>query len=125
MAGGTYRKGGMQARKAILEAVYEAYNRRDVPVMVAALDPQVEWWDMLTGQPLKGREAVGAYWTKQFEVMRIEATPLAFDTLPDGRVVVTVAHTMRKPDGQLWGNDRVTHVVTFGPDNLILRMDPS
>ena len=125
MAGGAYRKGGMRTRQAILEAVYEAYNRRDVPTMVAALDPDVEWFDMLTGAPLKGRESVGAYWTEQFKVMRIEATPVAFDDLPDGRIAVTVAQSMRKLDGQLWGNDRVTHVVTFGPDNLIRRMDPS
>jgi ketosteroid isomerase-like protein len=112
-------------RRAILEAIYEAYNRRDVPAMVVALDPDVEWLDMLTGEPLKGRDAVGAYWSEQFKVMRIEATPVAFDELPDGRVAVTVAQAMRRPDGQLWGHDRVTHVVTFGDDDLIRRMDAS
>lgn len=125
MARGAHKKGGMQTRRAILEAVYEAYNRRDVPAILATLDPDVEWVNMLTGAPLKGRDAVGAYWTEQFKVMRVEATPIAFDELPDGRIAVTVAQAMRKPDGQLWGHERVTHVVTFGPDDLILRMDVS
>ena len=115
----------MQKRKAMLEALYEAYNRRNVAAMVVALDPQVEWMDMLAGAPIKGREAVGAYWTQQFKLMDTEVSPVAFDALPDGRVVVTAAQTMRKPDGTLWGNEKVTHVITFGEDGLILRMDPS
>ena len=119
------RKGRMRTRREILEALYEAYNRRDVPAMVAALDPGVEWFDQLEGAPIKGRDAVGAYWTAQFEVMRPEVTPVAFDTLSDGRVVVTAAQSMRRPDGRVWANERVTHVITFGDDGLIRRMDPS
>lgn len=115
----------MRRRQAILEGLYEAYNRRDVPAMVAALDPGVEWFDQLAGAPIKGRDAVGAYWTAQFEVMRPEVTPVAFETLPDGRVVVTASQAMKRTDGQLWGNERVTHVITFGDDDLIRRMDPS
>ena len=74
---------------------------------------------------LTGRDAVGAYWIAQFEVMRPEVTPVAFDTLPDGRVVVTADQSMRKPDGRVWANERVTHVITFGSDDRIRRMDPS
>jgi ketosteroid isomerase-like protein len=114
-----------QAPKDLLEALYEAYNRRDVPAMVASLSPDAEWLDMLKGEPIKGRDAVGAYWTQQFQQMDIEATPLTIDALPDGRMVVTAAQTMKRPDGTLWGNEKVTHVITFGPDGLILRMDPS
>ncbi len=113
-----------KARKASLEAVYEAYNRRDVPALLAALDSQVEWTDMLDGAPLKGREAVGAYWTRQFKLLDIEVAPLTFEPLPDGRLAVTAAQTIRNPDGSLWGHDRVVHILTFGPDGLILRMDP-
>ncbi|WGM39419.1 nuclear transport factor 2 family protein [Caulobacter sp. NIBR1757] len=115
----------IQKRRRKLEALYEAYNRRDVAAMVADLDPQAEWMDMLQGVPIKGREAIGAYWTAQFKLMDIEVSPLTFDPLPDGRMVVTAAQTMKKPDGTLWGNERVTHVITFGKDGLILRMDPS
>lgn len=113
-----------KARKASLEAMYEAYNRRDVPAMVAALDPRVEWTNMLDGKPLKGRDAVGAYWTEQFELLDIEVSPLTFEPIPDGRLAVTAAQTIRNPDGSLWGNDKVIHVITFGADGLILRMDP-
>lgn len=115
----------MENRKARLEVLYEAYNRRDIATMVAALDPQVGWMDMLEGVPIRGRDAVGAYWTEQFKLMDFEVTPVAMDALPDGRVVVTAAQTMKRPDGTLWGSDKVTHVITFGDDGLILRMDPS
>jgi len=114
-----------ETREAVLEGLYEAYNRRDVPSMVAALDPCVEWMDMLKGEPIKGREAVGAYWTQQFGLMDAEVTPVAMDRLPDGRIVVTAAQTLKKPGGGLWSSDKVTHVITFGKDGLILRMDAS
>ncbi len=119
------KKSGIQTRRAALEVLYDAYNRRDVPTLVAALDPQVEWTDLLNGQPLKGPDAVGAYWTDQFRLVLTEVTPLGFDELPDGRLAVTVARTMKTPEGGDWGNDRVTHVFAFGPDGLILRMDPT
>ena len=114
-----------QTRRKRLKAVYEAYNRRDVAAMVAALDPQVEWTDMLEGAPIKGREAVGAYWSDQFKLIDIEVSPLTMEPLPDGRLVVTADQTIKKPDGTLWGNERVTHLITFGEDGLILRMDAS
>lgn len=116
---------GIERRKERLETLYEAYNRRDVATMVAALDPRVEWMDILEGAPIQGREAVGAYWIEQFKLMDIEVTPLTIDALPDGRLAVTAAQTMKKADGSLWGNERVIHLVTFGEDGLILRMDAS
>ena len=115
----------VEVHRALLEPLYEAYNRRDVPAMLTALDPEVEWCNVLQGVPIKGREAVGDYWRGQFELMRTEVSPLTYEPLPDGRLEVAVAQTMRKPDGQLWANERVTHTFTFGPDGLIVRMDPS
>ena len=115
---------GIETRKKRLAALYEAYNRRDIPTMVAALDPEVEWMDLLNGSPLKGAGAVADYWTDQFAMMATEVTPLAIDVLPDGRLVVTAAQTLKKLDGTLWANQRVTHVITFGENELIRRMDP-
>ncbi|MDO9337487.1 MAG: ketosteroid isomerase [Caulobacteraceae bacterium] len=115
----------MQTRRALIETLYEAYNRRDVAALVAALDPGVEWTNQLDGELLKGPEAVAEFWKSQFEVMLIEASPVAFEDLPDGRVAVSVAQTMRRADGQLWGSDHVTHTVTFGPSGLILKMEAS
>lgn len=115
----------LEARKALLAPLYEAYNRRDVSAMLSALDPQVEWCDLIEGKPIKGRAAVGDYWRGQFELMRTEVSPLTYTRLSDDRVAVEVAQTMRKLDGQLWGNERVLHTFTFSADGLVLRMEPS
>jgi len=115
----------VEAYKAVLEPLYEAFNRQDVPAMLEGLDPGVEWRDVLNGVQIKGRAAVEAYWRGQFEIVRTELSPLTYTSLPDSRVEVDVDQTVRRLDGGLWANQRVTHTYTFSPDGLILRMDPS
>jgi hypothetical protein len=114
-----------KAYRALLEPLYEAFNRQDVPAMLGGLDPEVEWRDVINGVPIKGREAVGEYWHSQFELVRSELSPLTYTPLPDGRVEVDVAQTVRRLDGGLWANQRVTHTYTFSPDGLIVKMVPS
>ena len=114
----------IEEHRALLEPLYDAFNRQDVPAMLSGLDPEVEWQDLLEGVPIKGRDAVADYWRGQFEIVRAELSPLTYTPLPDGRVAVDVAQTVRRLDGGLWANQRVTHTYTFGPDGLILRMDP-
>ena len=47
----------------IVQGMYEAFGRGDIPVVIAALDPQVEWWEAENfiyddGNPYVGPDAV-------------------------------------------------------------------
>ena len=47
----------------VVKGVYEAFGRGDIPAVLAALDPQVEWWEAenfiyADGNPYVGPEAV-------------------------------------------------------------------
>ena len=47
----------------VVKGMYEAFGRADIPAVLAALDPQVEWWEAenfiyADGNPYVGPEAV-------------------------------------------------------------------
>ena len=47
----------------VIKGMYEAFGRGDIPVVLAALDPQVEWWEAenfiyADGNPYLGPQAV-------------------------------------------------------------------
>ncbi|MFE7269250.1 hypothetical protein [Streptomyces sp. NPDC057623] len=80
--------------------------------------------NVLDGVRLHGREAVRAYWARQFAaghpLVRLE--DLRPDT--DGEAVVaTVRPGMRDASGDLWAEETVEHVYRFDGDGLVTRMD--
>lgn len=88
------------------------------------LAPDVDWPNMLDGGRLHGREAVRAYWARQFAaghpLVRLEW--LGSDGLA-GAVAVTVQLGVRDASGERWTRETVEHVHRFGEDGLVVRMD--
>ena len=113
------------AREALLRRMYEVFStdERDVFV-VRCLAPDVDWPNVLDGVRLQGREAVRAYWARQFAaghpLVRLEGLRLDGD---GEAVVVTVRPGMRGASGDLWAEGTVEHVYRFGADGLVVRMD--
>jgi len=112
----------MGDREALLTRLYEAFNRQDIEAVLLALHPEVDWPDTLEGRRRHGRDDVRDYWTGQFRVIRSEVSPVTFETLADGTVVVTAVATVRGVDGQLWSDSKMRHLYRFDGD-LIIRMD--
>jgi hypothetical protein len=88
------------------------------------LAPDVDWPNVLDGVRLHGREAVRAYWARQFAaghpLVRLEG--LRPDD--DGEsVVVTARPGLRDASGDRWAQETVEHVFPFGGDGLVARMD--
>jgi ketosteroid isomerase-like protein len=110
--------------RSLLEAAYEAFNRRAVDAALAGMAPEVEWPNAWEGGYVHGRAAVRDYWTRQWRELDPEAHPVAMTVLDDGRVRVLVEQTVR-PVGAAAGEattQQVAHVYTFG-DGLVTRMD--
>ena len=78
-----------------LRAAYRAFNARDVEAALELMHPEVEWPNAWEGGRVIGREAVRAYWTRQFESIQSTVEPERFDTRPDGTIAVTVRQTVR------------------------------
>jgi ketosteroid isomerase-like protein len=106
----------------LLRALYDAFNRRDIEEALAAMQPDVDWPNAWEGGRVVGREAVRAYWTRQFEAIDARVQPTGFSVGEDGRISVAVHQVVRGLDGAVLADHMVTHVYAFR-DGLVERMD--
>ncbi|GAA4006989.1 nuclear transport factor 2 family protein [Streptomyces sp. NBC_01352] len=112
------------AREALLRRMYEVFSTDERDVFLArCLAPDVDWPNMLDGVRLHGREAVRAYWARQFAaghpLVGLEGLRLDGD---GEAVVATVRLGMRDASGEHWAGT-VEHVYRFDGDGLVARMD--
>jgi len=106
----------------IITEVYRALNARDIDGVLANLAPGVEWADDTGSGRVVGRDAVRAYWEKQWREFDPTVEPMRIELGPDGRVHVRVDQLIRDKAGKILSNGQVGHVYTFdGP--FITRMD--
>jgi hypothetical protein len=109
-------------QQALIRRAYEVFNRHDIDAAVAMMHPHVDWPNGWEGGRVTGREAVRAYWTRQFAAIdpRVEPEGMALDD--EGRVVVDVHQVVRDPNGNLLGDGRLQHTYTIR-DGMVERMD--
>ena len=97
----------MGSNAAIVKAIYEAMARGDVPAVLGAFDPEIEWYEaegnpLEDGNPYRGGGAVASGVFKRLidRVDRFSATPA---NVIDGGDTVVVEGRYR---GQVKGSDR-------------------
>lgn len=105
-----------------LESLYAAFNARDVDAVLAALTDDVDWPNAWEGGRLHGKEAVRAYWTRQWAEIDPRVEPVSFARRPSGGVAVDVQQVVRARDGALLNEGLVVHVYSFR-GGLVARMD--
>ncbi|MFI7249348.1 nuclear transport factor 2 family protein [Micromonospora chalcea] len=108
--------------QALLTSLYAAFNRRDIPTLLAAMTPDVSWPNGWEGGVLCGRDQVSAYWRRQWEQLEPTVTPTAFRTEADGRVAVTVHQVIYDKTGAKLADHTVTHVYRLD-DGLVTAME--
>ncbi len=113
----------MSGSEQLLTDLYAAFNRRDVDAVLARMHPDVDGPNAWEGGRVHGRDAVRAYWERQFEQISSRVEPAGFAEDEDGAVVVDVHQVVHDPrSGELLGDSRVQHRYEFD-DGLIVRMD--
>lgn len=112
-----------QAAEDVLRRAYRAFNRRDAVAAVELLHPEVDWPNAWQGGRVVGRDAVAAYWRRQFEAISSRVEPEAFEHDPDGTVTVTVRQVVADArSGDVVADERVGHRYWF-EDGAIVRME--
>jgi len=107
----------------LLTDVYAAFNRRDIEAVLKALHPDVDWPNAWEGGRVHGRDAVRAYWERQFEEISGQVEPVGFSEEDGGEVVVEVHQVVHDTrSGELLSDSRVRHRYRF-EDGLVVRMD--
>ncbi|KQY30075.1 hypothetical protein ASD38_12330 [Caulobacter sp. Root487D2Y] len=112
----------MEDAHALLAKVYDAYNRRDFDAFSAMLTPDVDWPDLVEGGRLTGLDALRAYWNRNNRSITVDAAPVSFADLPDGRIAVDVNQIVRNLAGQIWSDSCVRQIFTLR-DGKVSRMD--
>ena len=112
----------MSEEERLLRRAYEAFNARDVEGALAFMHPDVDWPNGMEGGREVGKDAVRAYWTRQFGVIDSRVDPVGYEADADGRVVVDVHQVVRDLDGELLSDGLVQHVYTFRA-GLVTRME--
>lgn len=113
------------AQETLVRRMYEVFSTDEREAfMRRCLAPDVDWPNVLDGVRLHGREAVRAYWARQFAaghpLVRLEG--LRRDA--DGEAVVaTVRPGVLDASGERWAGETVEHVYRFDGDGLVARMD--
>ena len=96
--------------RELLRYAYAAFNARNVDAALAGMHPDVDWPNGMEGGRVMGRDAVRAYWTRQWTLIDPHVEPLGFTRLDDGRVAVDVRQVVRDREGTVLVDQRVQHV---------------
>jgi hypothetical protein len=110
------------AHDEMLRAMYDAFNARDIDVVLSHMTSDVDWPNAWEGGRVQGHAEVRDYWNRQWAVIAPTVEPVGITTRPDGRVVVDVQQTARDLDGNVLADGRVLHVYVLR-DGLVARMD--
>ena len=106
----------------LINEAYAAFNARDIDRALAGMTPDVAWPNAWEGGWVHGHDEVRAYWERQWAEIDPRVVPGTMTLMPDGRVAVQVAQTVRTPEGTLLSEGQVEHVYTI-EDGLVARME--
>ena len=110
----------------MIKRIYQSFNARDIDAVLAVLSDDVAWANGMEGGHVHGREAVRAYWTRQWAVVSPHVEPVAFETTAEGAIAVEVIQSVFDLNGQpLHGqahglkDKTVTHIFRVAGDKIV------
>jgi ketosteroid isomerase-like protein len=107
---------------ALVRQLYESFNRRDIPAVLTLLAENVDWANGMDGGHVHGREAVRAYWTKQWAAIAPRVDPTHVTQRDDGATAVEVHQVVRDLEGKVLLDETVRHVFQIDK-RLVTRFD--
>jgi ketosteroid isomerase-like protein len=84
----------------LLKRIYDRFNARDIDGVLTALTDDVAWANGMDGGYVHGREAVRAYWARQWAMVSPHVEPVGFRRTADGAIVAEVRQTVRDLEGK-------------------------
>jgi hypothetical protein len=112
----------MDAHVILLTEAYRAFNARETESVLALMQPDVDWPNLMENCRAVGHDAVRDYWTRQWAIFDPHVALLRFKTDDEGRVAIDVHQVVRDLNGALLADQIVQHVYTLR-DGLIARME--
>ena len=111
-------------QREILSRAYRDFNARNIEPVISRMHPEVEWANGMEGGHVHGKDAVRAYWTRQFTTLNPQVEPVSIEPDQNDHWIVTVHQVVQDTEGNLLLDTTVYHTYQFR-DGLISRMDIS
>jgi hypothetical protein len=108
----------MIAATAFINRLYAQFNARDIDAVLAMLDPDVIWANGMDGGHEHGREAVRAYWTRQFAMINARVDPVSLSVLPSGTIIVQAHQVVRDLKDKVLSDEMVGHIFELAGDKI-------
>jgi hypothetical protein len=105
-----------------LRRLYARFNAREMEALLASMAPDVMWANGMEGGHERGREAVRAYWTRQWAMVDPHVEPVGFSEGEDGAVKVEVHQVVRDLAGVVLMDVMLRHVFRM-EGGLVKRFD--
>ena len=112
----------MADTKTLIVQAYSAFNKRNIDDALALMTQDVSWPKASEGGRVIGKEAIRAYWTRQWGEFDPHVEPLAITEEDGGKVRVTVHQLVKSLQGDVLSDSEVLHVFTVN-SGLIAAMD--
>jgi hypothetical protein len=112
----------METTQTIITNAYAAFNRRDIDAALALMSDHVSWPKASEGGYVVGKEAIRAYWTRQWSEFDPHVEPLEIIETAPGKAEVRVHQLVKSLSGDVLSDSEVEHVYTI-TNGLIDRMD--
>ena len=112
----------MSVERETLRVAYRDFNSRNIEAVIARMHPEVNWANGMEGGHVHGKEAVRAYWTRQFTTLNPQVEPVRIEPGDNGSWTVEVHQIVHDLKGNLLIDTTVYHTYQFR-DGLIARMD--
>jgi ketosteroid isomerase-like protein len=106
----------------VIGHLYAAFNAREADEVLGYLHPEVEWPNGWEGGYVRGRDAVRAYWIRQWKEIDPKVTPLGIHVEEDGQLTVRVHQVVHDRNGKLLSDTELEHVYRTR-DGLFDRME--
>jgi hypothetical protein len=106
----------------LIAQAYSAFNRRDIDGALAVMSENVDWPKASEGGRVIGKEAIRAYWTRQWAEFNPHVEPIEITDREVGRVDVKVHHVVKSQNGDVLSDQVLLHIYSIA-NGLIQRME--
>jgi hypothetical protein len=112
----------MKTVESLIAQAYSAFNQRNIDGALALMSDSVSWPKASEGGRVVGKEAIRAYWGRQWNEFDPHVDPLEVLDQGGGRIHVRVHQLVKTLSGDVLSDTEVWHVYTIA-NGLIERMD--
>ena len=105
-----------------MQAMYAAFNRRDIDAVLERMSEDVDWPKASEGGRVIGKDEIRAYWTRQWAEYDPHVEALEVIDRPSGFTEVRVHQLVKSITGELLSDLELWHTYTIR-EGLIERMD--